>query len=661
MDRFDAVIVGGGSAGLAALMELSKLGVQAVLLESGKPVGSKNISGGILYSKNYPYGKVYNVEDIYPNFQDEAPVERRITRYYLNALSGNKVYTIDLTEAHNYRTNFAYSVLMARLNRWFAERAEEEAAKMGGGIVDGVHVRDIIWMDDSSSSSSGNSSNSIIITDELEEFGARAIIAADGVNSEVALISNARGKFKPESLYQGVKCVVRLPEDIIDERFDVSNDEGVAHLFAGDISRGHNGGGFLYTNRDTLSVGLVYHLDSLLKSPIEPYNLLNEFLTIPVITNYIVDEVPVPKEVDRTLPREEQLRIRFGLSRLLKQYEELRYTYYSKHERLNAIRQGLYSSEEEIKARLDDVRKRLEQEYGVSFTHDYVELEYSCKLVPDGKRAMMDKPYKHNVLFVGDAAGKGIFLGTRIEGINIGMDDAARAARAVARAKEMNNFSEDYMGRYYAQLVNDSPYTHDIRRIDFEYMKIFVRACRNIPIEPFPLFLKLAFMLIQKTAVQELAGAIARMLDQNTLLRIIESNDAYVKIPMEVAERVGNEVKPIAMIKPLSIDERIARMKIREDEIAHIRMKDPRSRFIKAMVHLCPTKCYIMEVGDGERGMERGGEEDARVGTKEKVGARIVTSNVILQHEGCIECGTCSLETEWRHTRGEKGIAYNYG
>ncbi|MEM0364403.1 MAG: hypothetical protein QXS25_02395, partial [Candidatus Nitrosocaldus sp.] len=355
MDRFDAVIVGGGSAGLAALMELSKLGVQAVLLESGKPVGSKNISGGILYSKNYPYGKVYNVEDIYPNFQDEAPVERRITRYYLNALSGNKVYTIDLTEAHNYRTNFAYSVLMARLNRWFAERAEEEAAKMGGGIVDGVHVRDIIWMDDSSSSSSGNSSNSIIITDELEEFGARAIIAADGVNSEVALISNARGKFKPESLYQGVKCVVRLPEDIIDERFDVSNDEGVAHLFAGDISRGHNGGGFLYTNRDTLSVGLVYHLDSLLKSPIEPYNLLNEFLTIPVITNYIVDEVPVPKEVDRTLPREEQLRIRFGLSRLLKQYEELRYTYYSKHERLNVIRQGLYSSEEEIKARLDDV------------------------------------------------------------------------------------------------------------------------------------------------------------------------------------------------------------------------------------------------------------------------------------------------------------------
>ncbi|MEM2919268.1 MAG: hypothetical protein QXU29_00745 [Candidatus Nitrosocaldus sp.] len=653
MDRFDAVIVGGGSAGLAALMELSKLGIQAVLLESGKPIGSKSVTGGILYSKNYPNGKVYNVEDIYPDFLDEAPVERRITRYYLNALSGSKVYTVDLSEAHEYRTNFAYSVLMSRLNKWFAERAEEEAAKMGGGIIEGVHVRDIVWMDDGR-----GSRNSIIVTDELEEFGARAIIAADGVNSEVALISNARGKFEPEALYQGVKCIVRLPEDVIDERFNISSDEGVAHLFAGDISKGHNGGGFLYTNRDTLSVGLVYHLDSLLKSPIEPYNLLNEFLTIPVVTNYIVDEVTVPKELDRTLPKEEQLRIRFGLSRLLKQYEELRYTYYSKHARLDAIRRGLYSNEDEIKTRLEEVRGRLEREYGVTFAKNYVEMEYSCKLVPDGKRAMMGKPYKNNILFIGDAAGKGIFLGTRIEGINIGIDDAARAARAVAMAKKMNNFSEDYMGRYYTQLVEESPYTDDIRRIDFEYMKIFVRACGNIPLEPFPLFLRLAFMLIQKTAVQELAAAIARMMAQSTLLKIIESNDAYVRIPMEVARKVGSEVKPIAEVRPLSIDERIARLKIREDEVPHIRIKDPRSRFIKAMVHLCPTRCYMMEASE-----EMEGKEDVGKGEGVKTEARLkaVVSNVILQHEGCIECGTCSGETEWRHTRGEKGIVYEYG
>jgi electron transfer flavoprotein-quinone oxidoreductase len=52
MEKFDVAIVGGGSAGLAALKQLSNLGKQAVLLESGKAIGSKSISGGILYSKN---------------------------------------------------------------------------------------------------------------------------------------------------------------------------------------------------------------------------------------------------------------------------------------------------------------------------------------------------------------------------------------------------------------------------------------------------------------------------------------------------------------------------------------------------------------------------------------------------------------------------------
>ena len=52
MEKYDVAIIGGGSAGLAALKQLSTLGKQAVLLEAGEKVGVKNISGGILYSKN---------------------------------------------------------------------------------------------------------------------------------------------------------------------------------------------------------------------------------------------------------------------------------------------------------------------------------------------------------------------------------------------------------------------------------------------------------------------------------------------------------------------------------------------------------------------------------------------------------------------------------
>lgn len=620
MEKYEVTIVGGGSAGLAALMELSKLGIQAVLLESASIMGGKSVTGGILYSKEYPDAQVYNVDDVYPNF-DEAPVERLITGYYLNAVSNNKVFTIDLTEAHHYRTKFAYSVLMAKLNRWFADQAEEASIKEGGGIVSGVHVRDVRWEND----------KTIVETDELEEFETSAIIAADGVNSELVWLTNARDKFEPEVLYQGVKCVVRLPENIIDERFDVTNNEGVAHLFAGDISRGHNGGGFLYTNKDTLSLGLVYHLDSLIKKPIEPYVLLDNFLKIPIVSNLIADEVPIAKELANDIPKEEELRIRFTIASLLKEWEELRYTYYSKSARKKALENKVYSSEEEMENKLKELRNKL-KEYA-DFITNYVELEYSTKIVPDGKRAMMEKPYTKNVLFIGDAAGRGVFVGTRIEGINIGIDDAARAARAIARAKERNNFEE--VGKYYHQLVRESPYTHDIKNIDFEYMRIFVRACSGIPTDSFNIFLRLAFYLLSKASIQGLAERIAKMLDQKTLLNIIESNDAYVKLPIEVAERIGRVVNASYTIKPLSIDERIAKLEIDEDSEPHIKIIE-QSRFIRSMVNLCPTKCYILEEMDGKE-------------------------SVILQHEGCIECGTCSKETEWRHTRGEKGIRYKYG
>ncbi len=80
MEKYDVAIIGGGSAGLAALKQLSNHGKQAVLLEAGNKVGSKNISGGILYSKKPKRGHVNNVEDVYGDvFLREAPFERKIT------------------------------------------------------------------------------------------------------------------------------------------------------------------------------------------------------------------------------------------------------------------------------------------------------------------------------------------------------------------------------------------------------------------------------------------------------------------------------------------------------------------------------------------------------------------------------------------------------
>ena len=78
----------------------------------------------------------------------------------------------------------------------------------------------------------------------------------------------------------------------------------------------------------------------------------------------------------------------------------------------------------------------------------------------------MEKPFYKNILFIGDAAGRGIFLGPRIEGLNVGIDDAAKAANAISNAIEKNNWDSENMGEKFSIEIEKSPYTKDMKRID---------------------------------------------------------------------------------------------------------------------------------------------------------------------------------------------------
>lgn len=610
MEKYDVAIIGGGSAGLAALKQLSNLGKQAILLEAGSRVGSKNISGGILYSKKPKKGKVTNVEDIYENFLSEAPYERKITKYVLHSTSGDKVYSMDLTAAHDYQSNFGCTVLMNKLNSWFAKQCVESAEKLGGGIVPGVHVSGISW----------NNGKTTIQTDELDEFEVKAIIAADGVNSEVAEMVGARPKFTPTELYQGVKVVVRLPENIINERFGVNAQEGAAHLFAGDVTLNHIGGGFLYTNRDTLSIGAVYHFDSQLTHPTEPYTLIDALLKNPMVSEFVKDDVLIPKEIDKSTSQEEQLRTKFAVAKLIKTWNDTRIEYLSSK-----------GGTEDQKLKLDYTKEQLTEKYGATFGTNYVEIEYGAKLIPDGKRCRMDKPFHKNILFIGDAAGRGVFIGPKIEGLNVGIDDAVRAAASIANALDRNDFGNS-LGQHYTQLINESPYTTEMKEIDKDYLAIFLDAAKDVPKDIIGQRYGPIMKMMSSGTFRGIAVKFANILGYDKLLPMIESEDTYVKVPMQLAERLGESSPTSYSIQTPTIAERIERLKYNDDHQSHIKVLENNSEYMRKMITLCPAKCYS---GDTEK--------------------------VILQHEGCIDCGTCSLKTDWKHPRGEKGIHYQYG
>ncbi len=621
MEKFDVAIIGGGSAGLAALKHLSNLGKQAILIEGGKKIGTKNVSGGILYSKNPAVGKVYNVENIFDNFLKDAPVERQITKYILHATSKDKVFSLDITPTHNYQSNFGYTVLLNKLLTWFAKEALQSAENLGGGIVLGVHVKSIIWKDE----------NTIIIeTDELEPFQVKAVIAADGVNSEIAQITGARSKFTSSELYQGVKVVVKLPEGLIEERFEISENEGAAHLFAGDITLNHIGGGFLYTNRDTLSVGAVYHYDSLIENPVEPNELVNALLSNPFVMELIKDEVPKSKDSYKNLSKEEELRARFKSNKLIKSWKDLHQAYYSSSRISDLLASGLYKTKDDIKNKIDSIHNELVSKYDIGFETNYVELEYSTKLVPDGKRGRMKKPYYKNILFIGDAAGRGIFVGPRIEGINVGIDDAVRAAESISKSIDQNNF--DRLGERYSKLVEESPYTRDMNEIDKNYLKTFLDCTKQVPKDIVGHRYGTIFKLMSSNTLRNISIGFANTLGYKRLLPILESNNTYTDVPVEIAERAGRDLQKSYSITIPTIAERIAKLDYNDDSLSHIKVLNSQSDFMKKMVTLCPTKCYSIE-----------------------------NERVMLQHEGCIECGTCAKETDWKHPRGEKGIIFQYG
>jgi len=567
---------------------------------------------------------VNNVEEIYENFLSDAPYERKITRYLLQSTSKDKVFTMDLTKAHEYQANFGYSVLLNKLNSWFAKQALESAEKCGGGIVPGVHV--------SSLRNNEQNGTTIIQTDELDEFEVKAVIAADGVNSEIAEITGVREKFSPTQLYQGVKVIIKLPEEVINERFGISSDEGVAHLFAGDITLNHIGGGFLYTNRNTISLGAVYHFKTLLEKPIQPHQLIDALLRNPLVSELVKDKVPIKPEIAKDLPPEEQLRIKFGVAKLIKTRNEIRDAYLSKTGKDDLIKSGKYATEEEIKTKLDSINQQMQEKYGVTFGTDYVEQEYGAKLIPDGTRSRMKRPYFKNILFVGDAAGRGIFVGPRIEGLNVGIDDAVRASDAIARAIDHNNFSSDYLGEYYTKSIEESPYTTDMKQIDKDYLKIFLDAAKNVPTDIIGARYGTVLKLMSSGTIRGIAVKFANILGYEKLLPLIESEETYVKVPIELAERLGETMKTNYSPSIPSLADRIAKLSYNDDNVSHIKVLKPTSEFMKNMITLCPTKCYAEE-----------------------------NDKVMILHEGCIECGTCAQETDWKHPRGEKGIHYKYG
>lgn len=264
-EKFDSVVVGAGPAGIAAAYTMAKAGLKVLVLEKGEKPGAKNMFGGVIFR--------HHTEKLAPEFWKTAPVERHVVEYQYWLLSKESHLLLShRNQKFNGQYN-AFTVHRAKFDPWFAKLAEDA----GAVIINRTTADDVVKED----------GRIVGVKTERGDILADVVIAADGVNSMLSKQAGLREELAPEAVVLAVKEVIAVPKQKIEERFNLGPDEGVAALLVGWGPGMH--AGFMYTNRDTISLGIAINMRDLADSGQRPQVLLEEFKNHPSIAPLIKD------------------------------------------------------------------------------------------------------------------------------------------------------------------------------------------------------------------------------------------------------------------------------------------------------------------------------------------------------------------------------------
>jgi len=264
MESVECIVVGGGLAGLSAAYGLASAGVEVMVLERGDYAGAKNVTGGRLYVKP--------IRRFYPELWEEAPFERPVVRELVTLMGDGAHTTIEIaSDRFGGAQPQSYTVLRAKLDQWLADKVTEKGAM----VVPNMKVDELLRKE----------GRIIGIRAGGDEIGAGVVVVAEGV---LRLLSSEAGlAAEPQAKHHalGYKEVIELPAGVIEDRWHLNPGEGAAQLFMGACTRGMMGGGFLYTNKDSISLGMVVGMEDLRAGAggTESWQLLDEFKELPQI------------------------------------------------------------------------------------------------------------------------------------------------------------------------------------------------------------------------------------------------------------------------------------------------------------------------------------------------------------------------------------------
>ncbi len=274
--EFDVLVVGAGPSGSACALHLAKNGVNVHILEMGRHPGEKNVSGCIVYGSDVGD---FGLKRLVPDFEATAPLERKISSHEVHILSSPnekkgsyREYTLSGKSLASrfglfsleFETGYDFTVIRSQFDGWLANLAVEAGAALSTETT----VLNLLKEDGSV----------VGVSTPKGELRAKLVVDCSGVTSTLVESAGLRGALVPRELYHGIKHVYRLGADKIDERLRLKAGNGRALTYLGDFMLGINGNAFIYPNRDTLSLGIVASMDSMIRATTEHFDRVGKLL-----------------------------------------------------------------------------------------------------------------------------------------------------------------------------------------------------------------------------------------------------------------------------------------------------------------------------------------------------------------------------------------------
>jgi electron transfer flavoprotein-quinone oxidoreductase len=272
-EQFDVIVVGAGPAGTACAYKCAEDGMNVLLIERGEYPGSKNVMGGILYRKQ--------TEEIIPEFWKDAPLERPVVEQRFWLLEKESMVSMGYKGKEWSREPFNnFTVLRAQFDQWFAKKAVEK----GAVLINETVVLECIVEDGKVIG---------VRTDRPDgNIYANVVVLADGVNSLLGKSLGFHKEFKPDEVALTAMEVLKMPKGKINDRFGLEGNDGCSIEIFGDGTKGELGTAFMYTNKDSINIGVGTTLSGMIRSKIKPYELLEYVKNHPMIRPYIHDGEP---------------------------------------------------------------------------------------------------------------------------------------------------------------------------------------------------------------------------------------------------------------------------------------------------------------------------------------------------------------------------------